>query len=184
VHTKIGRSRLLNSFVYLFVFFFWVCFVPLDQKLFCTRLTLKDIVRLQALNTHWKLLIRSSFSQQYMEQAISQGGARFGLLTQVIEGPRSLCWDFHIFDAPACEWNHFPLSGPPDTIPTGIFPTAAAGGLVCMSNVYGDRIFVVNLVTNVCRKLPHDHISGNMIGWTKCQFLAMALMEIIIDSHL
>jgi hypothetical protein len=119
-----------------------------------------------------------------MEQAISQGGARFGLITQVIEGPRSLCWDFHIFDAPACEKNHFPLSGPPDTISTGIFPTAAAGGLVCMSNVYGDRIFVVNSVTNVCRKLPHDHISGNMIGWTKCQFLAMALMEIIIDSHL
>ncbi len=60
------------------------------------------------------------------------GGARFGLLTQVIKGPRSLCWDFHIFDAPACEWNHFPLSGPPDTISTGIFPIAAAGGLVCL----------------------------------------------------
>ncbi len=42
---------------------------------------------------------------------------------------------------------------------------------------------MVNLVTNVCRKLPQDHISGNMSGWTKCQFLAMALMEIIIDNH-
>jgi hypothetical protein len=41
----------------------------------------------------------------------------------------------------------------------------------------------VNPVTNVWSKLPQDHISGNMSGWTKCQFLAMALMEIIIDNH-
>jgi hypothetical protein len=56
----------------------------MELKLIFARLPLKDIVRLQALNTHWKFLIRSSFFQQHMEQAISQGGARFGLLTQVI----------------------------------------------------------------------------------------------------
>jgi hypothetical protein len=161
----------------------WGKLPGMELKLIFARLPLKDIVRLQALNTHWKLLIRSSSFQQHMAQAIFRGGARFGLLTQVIKGPRSLCWDFHIFDAPACERNHFPLSGPPDTISTAIFPITAAAGLVCMSNVYGERIFVVNPVTNVCRKLPQDHISGNMSGWTKCQFLAMALMEIIIDNH-
>jgi hypothetical protein len=104
----------------------WGKLPEMELKLIFARLPLKDIVRLQALNTHWKLLIRSSSFQQHMEQAISRGGARFGLLTQVIKGPRSLCWDFHIFDAPACEWNHFPLSGPPDTISTAIFPIAAA----------------------------------------------------------
>jgi hypothetical protein len=62
----------------------------MELELIFARLALKDIVRLQAPNTHWKLLIRSSFSQQHMEQAISQGGARFGLLTQVIKGPCSL----------------------------------------------------------------------------------------------
>ncbi len=42
---------------------------------------------------------------------------------------------------------------------------------------------MVKPVTNFGRKLPQDHISGNMSGWTKCQFLAMALMEIIIENH-
>ncbi|CAK9216495.1 unnamed protein product [Sphagnum troendelagicum] len=154
-----------------------------DLELIFARLPLKDIVRLQALNTRWKSLIRSSYFQQRLEQVSQQLGAtRFGLLTQVIKGPRSLCWDFHIFDTPAGEWNHFSLSGPPDTISKGIFPIATAGGLVCMSNVYGERIFVVNPVTNACRKLPQD-LSGNMSGWTKCRFLTMALMEETTDNH-
>jgi hypothetical protein len=88
-----------------------------ELELIFARLPLKDIVRLQALNTHWKLLIRSSYFQQRLEQVSQQLGAtRFGLLTQVIKGPRSLCWDFHIFDTPASEWNHFSLSGPPDNL--------------------------------------------------------------------
>jgi hypothetical protein len=97
----------------------WGTLPEMELELIFARLPLKGIVRLQALNTHSKLLVRSSFFQQHMEQAISQGGARFGLLTQVIKGPRSLCWDFHIFDQ---------MESPPtlrttrNTISTSIFP--------------------------------------------------------------
>ncbi len=151
----------------------WSNLPEIALELVFARLPLKDIVRLQTLNTHWKVCIRSSFFQQNFEEVSS---ARFGLLTQLIKGPRSLCWDFHVFDTPAAEWHHFPLSalGP---ISTGVYPIATAGGLVCLSNIYGERVFVVNPVTNACRKLPQD---ASNCG--KYQFLTMALMEITHSS--
>jgi hypothetical protein len=50
----------------------WGKLPEMELELIFARLPLKDIVRLQALNTHWKLLIRTSFFQQHMELAISQ----------------------------------------------------------------------------------------------------------------
>jgi hypothetical protein len=69
----------------------------MELELIFARLPLKDIVRLQALNTHWKLFIRSSFFQQHMEQAISQGGARFGVeMPLAVLFPHTLYHHIHV----------------------------------------------------------------------------------------